>query len=195
MRYRTNLLPDDVKARKSLRLGDLIMVLLVVFFITGLVTVGVMYERRFIAIQKGIASLNFQKNQLLFEEDRTKEILRRIEGIQARQAEDGKVVNLLESLIRGKIFWSRILAQITYIVPEGVWLNSLSSSGRESGRELVLRGTALSNKWVARFLFYLENHPDFSGVSLKYSRLTKMAGRDLYGFEVHAVLSPGAGRF
>ncbi|NOY86211.1 MAG: hypothetical protein GXP52_02775 [Deltaproteobacteria bacterium] len=195
MKYRTNLLPGNVKAGKTLQSGNLIMVLLVVFFITGLVTIGVMYERRFIAIQEGIASLNFQKNQLLFEEDKAKEVLSRIESIQARQAEDGKVVKLLEGLVRGRILWSRVLAQTTYIVPKGVWLNFLSSSGSEAGRKLVFRGTALSNKWVARFLFYLENHPDFSGVSLEYSRLTKMGGKDLYSFEAHAVLSSTAGRF
>ena len=195
MKYRTNLLPEEVRTGRSLELGDLIMVLLVVFFITGLVTVGVMYERRFITIQKGIASLNFQKNQLLFEESKAKDAIRRIENIQARQAGEQKVVKMLEGLVQGRILWSTVLAQTTYVVPEGVWLNYLSSSGTEPGRKLVFRGTALSNKWVARFLFYLENHPDFSNVSLEYSRLTKMGGKNLYGFEAHTVLSPSAGRF
>lgn len=194
MKYRFNLLPDSYRPKMVMEIGRTFIVMVLVVFSLLLVAIGIMYEKRFIEIQNSITRLNYQKNQLLFDEGQAQKVLERIDDIQARDSRDRQILKVLDSLVNDRIMWSRTMAQITYIVPDGAWLSSISSSGVGSERLLKFRGTALSNKWVARFLFYLENHPDFSGVRLEYSRLVKVGNRELYNFEVEAKLHPPAGR-
>ncbi len=194
MKYRFNLLPDSYMPKGAMDIGRTFIIMVLLVFSLLLVAMGIMYEKRFIDIQNGITRLNYQKNQLLFDEGQAQKVLDRIDDIQLRDARDRQILKVLDSLVNDRITWSRSMAQITYIVPDGAWLNSMSSSGLGSERLLKFRGTALSNKWVARFLFYLENHSDFSGVRLEYSRLVKVGDRELYNFEIGARLHPPAGR-
>ncbi|MFV2081808.1 MAG: PilN domain-containing protein [bacterium] len=194
MKYRFNLLPDSFKPRDIMEMGRWFVFLVLFLFTVGLVMIGIMYEKRFIDIQRSITRLNYQKNQLLFDEGETQKVLVRIEAIQAKDSRDRQILKILDSLVNERIMWSRTMAQITYIVPDGAWLNSISSSGSGVERTIKFRGTALSNKWIARFIFYLENHSDFSGVRLEYSRLLKVGGREVYSFEVIANLRPPSGR-
>jgi Tfp pilus assembly protein PilN len=194
MKYRFNLLPDSFKPRDLMEMGRWFVFLVLFLFMVGLVVIGFMYEKRFIDIQRSIARLNYQKNQLLFDEGQAQEVLKRIEVIQVMDSRDRQILKILDSLVNERIIWSRTMAQITYIVPDGAWLNSISSSGGGLERVIKFRGTALSNKWIARFIFYLENHNDFSGVRLEYSRLLKLGGREVYSFEVNANLHPPLGR-
>ncbi len=194
MKDRFNLIPDGYLTQKTLDAGRFIIFTLVILFVAGMVSLGILYEKRFIQLEGSIQRLNYQKNQLLFEEASAQMILDRIAQIEAEDADGREVLNLLNGLVRDRIQWSKIMAQVTYIVPEGVWLNSLSSSGEGSHRKIKFRGAALSNKWVARFLFYLENHPDFSDVRLEYSRQIKIGERELYSFEVDSTLKAAGGR-
>lgn len=194
MKYRFNLLPDSYKPRDLLEMGRWFVFVVLFLFMLGLIVVGIMYEKRFIDIQNSIARLNYQKNQLLFDEGQAQKVLVRIDEIQAKDSRDRQILKILDSLVNERVMWSRTMAQITYIVPDGAWLNSISSSGGGLERVIKFRGTALSNKWVARFIFYLENHSGFSGVRLEYSRLLKLGGREVYSFEVNAKLHPPSGR-
>jgi len=194
MKHRFNLLPDSFKPRDLMEMGRWFVFLILFLFTVGLVVIGIMYEKRFIDIQLSITRINYQKNQLLFDEDQAQKVLARIEEIQVKDSRDRQILKILDSLVNERIMWSRTMAQITYIVPDGAWLNSISSSGGRLERIIKFRGTALSNKWLARFIFYLENHSDFSEVRLEYSRLLKLGGQEVYSFEVNANLHPPSGR-
>jgi len=194
MRYRFNLVPESCKSGRMVDLGRFFLIIVLSLYLTGLAGVGILYERKFVTLQKSLTHLNYQKNQLLFDESSADKILEKISRIQEREVKDRKTLNLLRELVAQRILWEKTMAQITHVVPEGAWLQSMSSTGEGASRNMVFRGMAVSNQWVARLLFFLENHPDFSEVRLEYSRLTKVGTRDVYSFEVKARMTQGGGR-
>lgn len=194
MRYRFNLVPDSYKVRRAVDMGNFFLIITLSLFLAGISGIGILYEKKFVTQQNSLKRLNYQKNQLLFDERSADQILGRISRIQIREVQDRKVLNLINELVSRRILWSKTMAQITHIVPEGAWLQSLTSTGEGTSRNIVFRGMAASNQWVARLLFFLENHPDFSNVRLEYSRLTKIGEREVYSFEVKVEMTQGAGR-
>jgi Tfp pilus assembly protein PilN len=194
MKYRFNLVPESYRMRRIVDRGNFLLVVVLLLFLAGLAGIGILYEKRFVTLQGSLARLNYQKNQLLFDERTADQILARISEIQTQEVKERKVLNLIKDLLRQRIQWSKTMAEITHIVPDGAWLQSMSSTGEGASREIVFRGVALSNQWVARFLFLLENHPDFSNVRLEYSRIAKVGERDLYSFEVKVAMAQDTGR-
>lgn len=194
MRYRFNLVPDDFRGRGFFDRGAFFLILILAVYIAGLAGVGIQYEKRYINLQNSLKQLNYQKNQLLFDEQSAKQILDRINNLQTMEIRDRKTLNLISDLVRDRIQWTRTFAQLTHLVPEGAWLQSMSSTGDGASRRMVFRGMALSNQWVARFLFFLENHPDFSDVRLEYSRISKLGTQEVYSFEVKAQMTQDPGR-
>lgn len=195
MRYRFNMIPEGYAPRRFVDLGTFFLIIVLALYISGLTGLGILYEKRYVNLVNSLAQLNYQKNQLLFDEQSAKKILDRITRIQEQDVRDRKILNLLNDLVDRRIMWSRTMAQVTHIVPDGTWLQSMSSTGEGTSRRMVFRGMAASNQWVARFLFFLENHPDFSEVRLEFSRLAKVGDRELYSFEVNARMSQIEGRF
>lgn len=189
MRYRLNILPEESRTGKFADLSLFTVVLIFVLYLAGLAGIGVLYEKRYITAVNTLTSLNYQKNQLLFQEQSAGRILERINQIQIRRSKDRNLVKVLNDLVERRIEWSGVMAQITHIVPDGVWLQTMSSTGEGRARRVQFRGMGTNNQWVARFLFYLENHPDFSDVKLEYSRLTKIGEKELFSFEVNALLT------
>ena len=193
MRYRFNLVPESFRSRGLKDTGSILMVLILSLYLLGLVGMGILYEKRLESLQDSLALLDFQKNQLLFDERSADRTLVEILGIQEQEREERRLLSLLGNLVSGRILWWKTMAQITHIVPEGVWLQSVSSTGEGFSRRMVFRGHALSNQLVARLLFLLENHPDFSGVGLEYSRLAKIGSHEVYSFEVRATMEQSGG--
>ncbi len=194
MRYRFNLVPESCKRGRMVDLGNFSLIVVLSLYLAGLAGMGILYERKYITLQESLTRLNYQKNQLLFDERTADMILEKISRIQELEVRDRRKFNILSELVNTRILWSRTMAQITHIVPEGAWLQSVSSSGEGTSRNMVFRGMAISNQWVARLLFFLENHPDFSEVRLEYSRLAKVGAREVYSFEVKARMTQSGGR-
>lgn len=194
MKYRFDLTPDDLKIRSAVDMGTMFLAIVLALYIAGLIGIGILYEKRFIDLQDSLTQLNFHKNQLLFDEQAAGQILNRITRIQDREIKDRKVLALINDLVNNRIQWTRTLAQLSHVVPDGAWLQSMSSTGEGPTRRIVFRGMALSNQWVARFLFFLENHPDFYDVQLEYSRLSKIAAREVYSFEIRSRMTQNRGR-
>jgi len=194
MKYRFNLVPENYRMRRLIDRGNFFLIIVLSLYLAGLTSIGILYEKRFVKLQDSLARLNYQKNQLLFDERTADQVLARISQIQMKEIQDRKILNLINDLVSKRIQWSKTMAEITHIVPEGAWLQSMSSTGEGANREVVFRGMALSNQWVARFLFFLENHPDFSNVRLEYSRIAKIGDRDLYSFEVRVEMTQDTGR-
>jgi Tfp pilus assembly protein PilN len=194
MRYRMNLVPDGYREKRAVDFGRLALALLLGGVLAFLAGVGILYEKRAIDLSRSLSLLTYQKSQLQLEAGSAQIALDRIAGIQSRDQAEREVLAQLDSFLTERVLWSRVMAQVTYLVPEGVWLTSVSSSGAGGARTLVFKGNALSNQWVARFLFFLENHPEFTRVTLTYSRKEQSGAAEVYGFEVTAELAPRLGR-
>ncbi len=194
MRIRMNLIPDSYREKKAVDLGRMALILALAVWVALLAGVGILYQRRALDLQKGVALLAYQKSQLTLEEGATQKALDRIAGIRDRDLAEREILSQLDGFLGDRVLWSRVMAQVTFLVPDGVWLTSISSSGSGGKRVLVFKGSALSNQWVARFLFFLENHPEFTAVRLEFSRQAGPAEREIYNFEVSADLAPRLGK-
>jgi Tfp pilus assembly protein PilN len=194
MRYRMNLVPDSYREKKVVDLGRMALVLLLAGWTALLAMLGILYQERVLALRKGVALLAYQKSRLALEEGATQKALDRIAGIRDRDLAEREVLSQLDGFLVDRVLWSRVMAQATFLVPEGAWLTSISSSGAGGRRTITFKGNALSNQWVARFLFFLENHPEFTAVRLGYARQAGAGRGETCEFEVSAELAPRLGK-
>ena len=115
-------------------------------------------------------------------------------------------ITALSTALSTRVAWDRVLSQISQVLPEDVWLTSLTSqSGQEvdasaitgavgpPGASVTLMGSTYSQRSVARFLARLGVIPALSGVHLLSSSNVDLKPRDLVQFTIQAtVKAPGA---
>lgn len=124
----------------------------------------------------------------------------------------------LASAFSSRVSWDRLLRRFSLVLPNDVWLTSLSgtapaasdgtagappatttgstastpaAAGVPTG--FVLQGRAYSHQGVARLISRLETLPDLENVQLQKSELTELAGADVVDFAVAADVRPGGG--
>jgi Tfp pilus assembly protein PilN len=109
-------------------------------------------------------------------------------------------VGALASVLDGRIAFDRLLREISQVVPNDVWLQSLTASVPEapatpdatSTDSFSLQGYTYSQEGVARFLARLEVVPDLVDVTLGSSTAATISGRDVVQFDITAaVRKPG----
>lgn len=119
--------------------------------------------------------------------------------------EKGARVGALSAALGGRVAWDRVLRQVSLVLPEDVWLTTLSASapaaaaaaaeqgaGTTTGFTLV--GSTYSQDGVARFLSRLSVVPDLANVRLVSSQGALVGERELVQFTVLAdIRAPGAG--
>lgn len=120
-------------------------------------------------------------------------------------AEKGARVGALSLALGGRVAWDRVLRQLSLVLPEDVWLTSLSATAptaaaaaptadAASGSGFTLVGSTYSQDGVARFLSRLSVVPDLANVRLVSSQVALVSDRELVQFTVLAdVRPPGAG--
>jgi Tfp pilus assembly protein PilN len=119
--------------------------------------------------------------------------------------EKGARVGALSLALNGRVAWDRVLRQVSLVLPEDVWLTTLSATapagaaaageeGAATGTGFTLVGSTYSQDGVARFLSRLSVVPDLANVRLMSSQSTLVGRRELVQFTVLAdVRAPGAG--
>ena len=119
-------------------------------------------------------------------------------------AEKGARVGALSLALGGRVAWDRVLRQVSLVLPEDVWLTTLSATAPSaaaasaaegaSGTGFTLVGSTYSQDGVARFLSRLSVVPDLENVRLVSSQIALVGDRELVQFTVLAdVRPPGAG--
>jgi Tfp pilus assembly protein PilN len=115
-------------------------------------------------------------------------------------------ITALSTALSKRVAWDRVLSQISQVLPEDVWLTSLTSQAGEEtdagattgavgspGASVTLIGSTYSQRGVARFLARLGVIPTLSGVHLLTSSTVDLKPRDLVQFTIQAtVKAPGA---
>ena len=117
--------------------------------------------------------------------------------------EKGARVGALSAALGGRVAWDRVLRQVSLVLPEDVWLTTLSASApaaaaaAEEGASttgFTLVGSTYSQDGVARFLSRLAVVPDLANVRLVSSQGALVGERELVQFTVLAdIRAPGAG--
>ena len=115
-------------------------------------------------------------------------------------AEKSARVGAMSAALTSRVAWDRVLRQVSLVLPEDVWLTSLSATapspataagdGTASGFTLI--GSTYSQNGVARFLSRLSVIPDLENVRLQSSESVLVNERQLVQFTILAdVRAPG----
>jgi Tfp pilus assembly protein PilN len=120
--------------------------------------------------------------------------------------EKNQRITALSSALSTRVAWDRVLSQISQVLPEDVWLTSLTSQSGENadataatgavgppGASVTLIGSTYSQRGVARLLARLGVLPALSSVQLMSSSMLEMEPKNIVQFTIQAtVKAPGA---
>lgn len=117
-------------------------------------------------------------------------------------------LNALATALQRRVAWDRVLREVATVLPDDVWLTSLSAKSPASPASaappapaapnaaptgLTLNGYTYSQSGVARLLSRLSVVPDLRNVQLQSSALSKVGEQQIVQFTILAdVLAPGA---
>lgn len=203
-----NLIPDEIKKIKKAGQRRPIIIALLIFYAAG---AGVFYVYQNAKVKARLAKIEQikkERDELVSQSARYKEVIERINLAQRREGEIKKRLDVINSLLQARIYWSDILRAVTHLIPDGVWLRSMStydlakgagnvpaepagglpSNASVRGKGIKFSGTAFSNSRIAEFIFAMENSQFAGSVALVFSQKREFQGRDLYDFEITADL-------
>jgi len=115
-------------------------------------------------------------------------------------AEKSARVGAMSAALTSRVAWDRVLRQVSLVLPEDVWLTSLSATapspataaGAATASGFTLIGSTYSQNGVARFLSRLSVIPDLENVRLQSSESVLVNERQLVQFTILAdVRGPG----
>lgn len=102
----------------------------------------------------------------------------------------------LDQALAQRVSWDTVLRELSLVLPEDVWLNSLSAktggaapvdpAAPAAATGLVMNGYTYSQQGVARLLTRLALVPHLSDVQLQSSTKATVGSRDIVGFTVGA---------
>ena len=187
---RINLIPEEIRRQKrALQTRPLIIAILVIYAI-GL---GAVHLYQTNGVKKRLAKverLRIERDNIIIQNMRYKDAIEKITQAQKREEDIKKRLDIISSLLEGRVYWSELLKNITHLVPDEVWLTSLSTydAPRGTGKGVKFNGTAAWNSGIAEFVFAVENSRFFGNVQLGYSQKRELKERDIYDFEITADL-------
>lgn len=117
---------------------------------------------------------------------------------QLQQVRDTRLTAVSSALSR-RVTWDRVLRRFSQVLPDDVWLTTLSVSsplsatvaatpGAPGGGGFLLNGFSYSHDSVARLLARLGVVPDLANVQLQRSSVSKVEGRDVVTFSIQATI-------
>jgi Tfp pilus assembly protein PilN len=95
---------------------------------------------------------------------------------QKLSAEESARAAALQTAMDGRIAWDRVLRDVALVLPQDIWLNTLTLTAPTPGVTATgfsIAGNAYSHEGVARLLSRLQVVPDLTSVSLDHSRLVQ----------------------
>ena len=103
----------------------------------------------------------------------------------------------LSTALSSRVSWDRIFREFSLVLPDDVWLTTLSAKSPISPAtnlsttgtlpsQFTITGRTYSHDGVARLLSRLQVVPDLTNVQLVSSTLSKVAGQDIVEFSIAA---------
>ena len=128
---------------------------------------------------------------------------------QQLAGEQSARVTALSTALTSRVAWDRVFREFSLVLPEDVWLTTLSAkspispatntpTGAEGSApsQFTIQGRTYSHDGVARLLSRLQVVPDLTNVQLVSSTLSKVGGQDVVEFSIAADIkvagAPGA---
>jgi type IV pilus assembly protein PilN len=181
---RINLLPVRAeKKRESLRQQSLVVVALAVLLVGGIVAVHMMLGNDIARQEADIAARKAEIARLDAKIGQVRQFKQKKRDLEEKIA----VIATLEAQQRGP---SQVFYELTQIIPEKLWIESL----KDAGGSLSLQGVAIDNQTIARFMTRMEASQWFQGVRLEVTKQVARAGASLKSFSLTAsIVYPKAG--
>ena len=107
-------------------------------------------------------------------------------------------VTALSSALGGRLAWDRVLREFALVLPDDVWLTSMSAQaptagGASSTSGFTINGRTYSQDGVARLLARLALVPHLTNVTLQHSSAaTSETGRKIVEFTINATVKGAA---
>jgi Tfp pilus assembly protein PilN len=128
---------------------------------------------------------------------------------QQLAGEQSARVSALSTALTSRVAWDRVFREFSLVLPEDVWLTTLSakspispvtntptSTGTGPPSQFTIQGRTYSHDGVARLLSRLQVVPDLTNVQLLSSTLSKVDGQAVVEFSIAADIkvtgAPGA---
>lgn len=117
-------------------------------------------------------------------------------------AEKDQRMSALDGALSSRVAWDGILRELSLILPDDVWLNSLSAKAGAPSADptagvvpsgVTLTGYTYSQEGVARLLTRLALVPQFGNVQLQSSSGATVGSRHIVGFTIAADIRPSGG--
>jgi Tfp pilus assembly protein PilN len=120
-------------------------------------------------------------------------------GSSELEQEKSARIGALSTVLAGRLAWDRVLREVSLVLPDDVWLTSLSAqaptavSATTAAAGFSINGRTYSHDGVARLLARLSVVPHLANVQLQHSsRQTTETGRSVVDFSINATVK-GAG--
>jgi Tfp pilus assembly protein PilN len=103
----------------------------------------------------------------------------------------------IEKVLGRKNYWSEIFKEMSMLIPDGVWLTNFTHQGLKPGaknpEQLLVKGEAMSQLGMVKFLSILEKSHYFAGARLISSERMKDVKPAKYKFEFTIPVKAGTG--
>ncbi len=127
MTERINLIPEEVQRKRRAGQKRLLINSLLVIYVLGL---GMLYFYQKANVRgrlNNIEQARKQRDELIAQNAKYTEAVQRINLAQRREEDIKKRLEVINSLLEGRIYWSEILRNVTHLIPDGIWFTSLST--------------------------------------------------------------------
>jgi type IV pilus assembly protein PilN len=174
-----NLLPKE--ARKRVGVWDQIFIIIVGLLITiGGITGTWNYLNSVIEQRKQEIAETKQRLEEL------QKVIAEIEEFEKQRAALEQKLEVIARLEKEQRLPVHFLDELYLTLEEDLWLNSFN----QSGNNLNISGTALSNPVVADYLRKLDASEYFGNVELTVTQIKMIGGQEVRDFEIQAILTP-----
>jgi Tfp pilus assembly protein PilN len=120
-------------------------------------------------------------------------------GQQALAGEQSARVTALSTALSSRVSWDRVFREFSLVLPDDVWLTTLSakspispltnvaiSAAGAAPSQFIIEGRTYSHDGVARLLSRLQVVPDLTNVQLQSSSLSVVDGQNVVEFSIAA---------
>lgn len=184
-----NLLPRDDARAKSRQTNPVLL-----GGVIATVAATAILAAAFLTVSAGVADKQERLDAAQAELDATPVPPPADNSASALQQERSQRVVALSTALAKRVAWDRILRELSLVLPEDVWLSTLSAKAPgapDAPAGFTITGKTYSHDGVARLLARLAVVPHLSAVQLQHSSATQSeVGRPVVEFSIQAIIKP-----
>ena len=190
-----NLLPKDDGRQRGPSFRDNP---LVIGAVVGSVLVTAVLAAMFLTASTSVADNQKHRDAVVAELAATSVPPPTVPGASELEQEKNARIGALAAALSGRLAWDRVLREVSLVLPDDVWLSSLSATAPIAASPTTAAGFAIngrtySHDGVARLLARLSVVPHLSNIQLQHSSVaTSDTGRKVVEFSINATVK-GAG--